>query len=453
MLTIKRIPTIVSIYQDAEEQPGCGRNCLGRCCIPGANLPVYTFCRKHPLKEETSIAGGIPSGCISDSSSDSDGEDSSFLDSLLLAQWEERLTRGLFRYDVTACETKVLLGKFGFIAQLNEGRHLKKRPTEFRVDQVLQAFDPKKFNFTKVGQEEVLFCFEESHHGSRVYCEKMIIGGSPNVIAINVSPIEYGHVLLVPKALDCKPQQIDEESFRLALYLAAEAQNPSFRVGYNSLGAFATINHLHFQAYYLAVPFPVERAAVTKIATSKKKGGVKIFELSNYAVKGLLYEDGGNLEELATCVARACIILQERNIPFNVLIADCGHRVFLFPQCFAEKQALGLVDRDILDTQVNPAVWEISGHIVLKRRHDYESATEEYAWKLLAEVSLTEERFMAVKELCLDAAWVQEDAASDPVPCEIEDRSFEKVTSKIVGSGSKSSMEIPRSLLSEECCG
>ncbi|KAJ1395892.1 Ccc1 family [Sesbania bispinosa] len=29
--------------------------------------------------------------------------------------------------------------------------------------------------------------------------------------------------------------------------MAAEAGNPYFRVGYNSLGAFATINHLHFQ--------------------------------------------------------------------------------------------------------------------------------------------------------------------------------------------------------------
>jgi hypothetical protein len=29
--------------------------------------------------------------------------------------------------------------------------------------------------------------------------------------------------------------------------MAAEAGNPYFRLGYNSLGAFATINHLHFQ--------------------------------------------------------------------------------------------------------------------------------------------------------------------------------------------------------------
>lgn len=81
----------------------------------------------------------------------------------------------------------MLPGEFGFVAQLNEGRHLKKRPTEFRVDQVLQSFDPKKFNFTKIGQEEVLFCFEENNDQGRVGSyNEMVVGKSPNIIAINV---------------------------------------------------------------------------------------------------------------------------------------------------------------------------------------------------------------------------------------------------------------------------
>jgi len=62
-----------------------------------------------------------------------------------------------------------------------------------------------------------------------------------------VSPIEYGHVLLIPRIFECLPQRIDHASFLLALEMAVEAGNPYFRLGYNSLGAFATINHLHFQ--------------------------------------------------------------------------------------------------------------------------------------------------------------------------------------------------------------
>jgi GDP-L-galactose phosphorylase len=68
---------------------------------------------------------------------------------------------------------------------------------------------------------------------------------------LQVSPIEYGHVLLIPRVLDCLPQRIDPESFLLALQMAAETASPYFRLGYNSLGAFATINHLHFQVLLL----------------------------------------------------------------------------------------------------------------------------------------------------------------------------------------------------------
>lgn len=76
-------------------------------------------------------------------------------------------------------------------------------------------------------------------------------------------------------------------------------------------------------------------------------------------------------------------------------------------QCYAEKQAREEVNPELLDTQVNPAVWEISGHIVLKRRKDYDEASEQYAWRLLAEVSLSEERFQEVKRYVREAANLQ----------------------------------------------
>ena len=58
------------------------------------------------------------------------------LDTLLRTEWDDRKDAGLFRYDVAACPSLMVPGAYGFIAQLNEGRASKKRPTEFRVDQV-----------------------------------------------------------------------------------------------------------------------------------------------------------------------------------------------------------------------------------------------------------------------------------------------------------------------------
>lgn len=77
-------------------------------------------------------------------------------------------------------------------------------------------------------------------------------------------------------------------------------------------------------------------------------------------------------------------------------------------QGYAKKLALGEVSDELLDTQVNPAVWEISGHMVLKRRKDYDDASEKNACRLLAEVSLSEERFEEVKAHILEAAGLQE---------------------------------------------
>lgn len=404
MLRIKRVPTVVSNYQKDEAEDtarrsgGCGKNCLRSCCIPGAKLPLYAFKKVNNIETDKAVL-----------ETENTEPPVAFLDSLVLGEWEDRMQRGLFRYDVTACETKVIPGEYGFIAQLNEGRHLKKRPTEFRVDKVLQPFDGNKFNFTKVGQEEVLFQFEASEDGEVQFFPNAPIDveNSPSMVAINVSPIEYGHVLLIPRILECLPQRIDHESFLLALYMAVEAGNPYFRLGYNSLGAFATINHLHFQAYYLAVPFPIEKAPTKKITTLN--GGVIISELLKYPVRGLVFEGGNSLQDLSNTVSDACVCLQENNIPYNVLISDCGKRIFLLPQCYAEKQALGEVSAELLDTQVNPAVWEISGHMVLKRRKDYDEASEENAWRLLAEVSLSDERFREVNALIFEAIASGED--------------------------------------------
>jgi len=84
------------------------------------------------------------------------------------------------------------------------------------------------------------------------------------------------------------------------------------------------------QAYYLAVPFPIEKASTKKIA--KLNGGVKISKLLNYPVRGLVFEGGHALDDLANTFSEACSCLQDNNIPYNVLISDCGRRVFLLPQ-------------------------------------------------------------------------------------------------------------------------
>ncbi|CAI5971581.1 unnamed protein product [Closterium sp. NIES-65] len=465
MLTIKKVPTVVSLNQEEDQPAGCGRRCLNTCCTIGARMPLYAYAKRPCTKPEriqsfTELDGvsGFQPGFLGNttsfasyddllsireslSSSDEDSlssggasdihdDDAFSLRKHITSEWEKKFQEGLFRYDVTACESKVIKGRLGFItqlnegrhskkrppefrvdkviegrlgfiAQLNEGRHSKKRPTEFRVDKVLQAFDAGKFNFTKVGQNEMLFRFEEGKDEESRFYEAAVVEESPSLMVINVSPIDYGHVLLVPRVLDKISQRMDESSLLMALRLASEVNDPAFRIGYNSLGAFATINHLHFQAYFLDLPFAIERASLKEIAVSTNE--VKVGELVDYPVKTLVFQAGACLEQMASAAAAACCKLQEGNIPFNLFIVDRGTRLFLIPQRYAERQARGEVSQELLDTQVNPAVFEISGHIVCKRREDYDNASEEWTWKLLEATSLTEEGFEVVRKISVEA--------------------------------------------------
>jgi GDP-L-galactose phosphorylase len=352
----------------------------------------------------------LNSGCGSGAQDDNTSSDSSvnffhqsLLDSLILAEWESKMEQGLFRYDVTSCPTHTMGGSMGFIAQLNEGRAAKKRPTEFQVDKVIQAFDDAKFNFCKARQNEILFTFEEQldEHSGVEFEEAFVVAGSPNLVMINVSPIEYGHILLVPRVLDKLPQLITPDTLLLALQFAHEANNPYFRVGYNSLGAYATINHLHFQAYYLSAAMPLERARTTLI-TKKKHGRstIRIERLVDYPVNGLVFESGGDLEDTATMVGGFCQRLAAKNIPHNMLIVDKGARIFVLPNAFSQRKARKELPEDILESQVDPAVFEISGHQLMKRREDYEGMDEEWVLRLLRCACLDEEAFEEVIDLC-----------------------------------------------------
>ena len=466
-LTIKKVPTVVSIHQLDDDADACETdpkaNLVSRVCAPGSTLPTLNYAPKRAAikamkkvrsfgsfddlrvpdlasERDTASEGSFDASggafarapaSENESENESDGDtgstgggyvqDVSPFDRILLSAWEDRFAAGLFRYDVTAVKTKVVPGGCGFVAQFNEGRATKKRPTEFSVDEVCQAFDGSKFNFTKADKSEILFAFRDARaflaedaadfdananaFPERVSCStfdaRRVVtddGVSPTVVLINVSPIEYGHVLLCPRVLEGLPQRVSPETLLPPLLMAAESRNPYFRVGYNSLGAYATINHLHFQAYYLMEAFPIERAPTRRLParvfpTKRHRHGIKVSEVTEYPVRCVCFERGDGFESLAHMVGVACQRLQERNCPFNLLVADHGARVFLIPQKFSQRVAAGEVPADVVATGVNPAVFEISGHLLYKTQEDYDSCSQEAAQRMLECASLTEEDF------------------------------------------------------------
>jgi GDP-L-galactose phosphorylase len=69
----------------------------------------------------------------------------------------------------------------------------------------------------------------------------------------------------VPRALSRLNQQVDVESLQLALQFAHEANNPYFRLAFNSLGAYGTVNHLHFQVCTSTVPLSITVFSLTRL--------------------------------------------------------------------------------------------------------------------------------------------------------------------------------------------
>ena len=443
---LSKVPSAASLHRLDDDPDDPKANVVSRVCLPNSNLPTLSYApersaikamkkiRSFGSFDDLKVPDLVPEyqeyrdtssevSCgdafnrehpVSDDGSHSDGDtgstgggyvqDVSPFDRILLSAWEDRFAAGLFRYDVTACKTKVVPGGYGFVAQFNEGRATKKRPTEFSVDEVCQDFDKNKFNFTKADKSEILFAFRdargENDVGSRFESNRAIDddGVSPTVVLINVSPIEYGHVLLCPRVLEGLPQRVSPETLLPPLMMAAESRNPYFRVGYNSLGAYATINHLHFQAYYLMEAFPIERAPTRRLPaevypSKRHRHGIKVSEVFEYPVRCLCFERGDGFESLAQMVGVACERLQDRNVPFNLLVADRGARVFLIPQTFSRRIARGEVPEDVVATGVNPAVFEISGHLLYKTQEDYDACSQETAERMLECASLAEEEF------------------------------------------------------------
>lgn len=89
------------------------------------------------------------------------------------------------------------------------------------------------------------------------------------------------------------------------------------------------------------------------------------------------------------------------NVPHNMMVADRGARVFIIPNAFSERKAKGQVPEELLDCQVDPATFEICGHIVLKRAQDFETVDQDFCWRLLAQSAYDEQRFLKVAAIAL----------------------------------------------------
>lgn len=176
------------------------------------------------------------------------------------------------------------------------------RVSGMKFESLQRAFDPAGFHFNKAFLAREIFWEGE-------------LAGKPARMLYNKFPFARLHGLLVPEPLRQMPQCLGPELHGWAWDICAQSGVPGFCLGYNSHGAGASVNHLHFQSFVQTMPLPVQDPCFIHNGGSQP-----------YPLPCLRFTDAGSAWiELDH--------LHQRNIPYNLVYSrGCLHLVPRVPQ-------------------------------------------------------------------------------------------------------------------------
>lgn len=320
-------------------------------------------------------------------------------------RWKDAMSKGYFKYKLNDLETRIIPGRRGYIAQLNPQRFTERRKAQ-DIQSVNQKFDPSKFNFTKIAKQEVLLYPIGSHWSESKPVTPAttslsdIFKHDENMIIVNVSPLEFGHCLIVPQVNHDYPQAITTFGLTLSLECLLLSKHPGFRIGFNSLCAMASVNHQHYHCYYLNQQLPVEKCNVLKLSDS-------MYELTDWPVRGFVFQlEGHTISSLVEIIIKITKFFQEASIAHNLLLSrgsvfgtsGRNHspntvRAYLWPR----KKFKGAKEFDIF----NVALVEMGGQLPIKDKASYEKLSEQMVDETISSASFTEPEFEDLKKRIL----------------------------------------------------
>jgi len=341
---------------------------------------------------------------------------------------------GVIRTSPGSIQRRSLTGTLGVVVQFSAEHFNKKRkPPESQQQQVVGTVDPEAFNFTKVDPAEKLLEVEaipQDHPD----------GGLTMTVLANVSPLATGHVLFVPNCGELLPQVLTEHLLLGGLRVLAKSTRHDFRLVFNSLMGFASVNHFHFHGLYLnycGLPdsrLPIEKVERSIIAggTTEGRAALELLVEGKWYVRGFVVTAGcakgtpgasppADIAALASLTSRVVLELQKRNIPHNVILAPPSGRkpkraqaagglaneetakpeasspeIYILP-----RQPEGSLRED---AGFNAAICEMSGLVIAGSEETFKSLSEESVQEIFkSDVSIPEPAF---DELICKVAWL-----------------------------------------------
>lgn len=224
---------------------------------------------------------------------------------------------------------------------------------------------------------------------------------------VNLAPLMQGHMLFVPDLKSLQPQKMTKAFLRYAMNISHAMERNDFALGFNSAGAWSSVNHFHLHGYFFLQTdsgnFPI-------VAQSREllfcAGGAIVKHLPNWKASCYVIEpesDTKNAVDVLQISWYLLEILQSREIPHNLIIVDLV--VFIFPRQHQCENGVDLLPPDnattMLTGRLRVAVAELAGLIIAGDETVYHHLTEEvYNTILLTELSLSTE-----EESVLEAEW------------------------------------------------
>ncbi|XP_046449057.1 GDP-D-glucose phosphorylase 1-like [Daphnia pulex] len=311
-------------------------------------------------------------------------------DRVLKSRWKEAADSAVCFYRLDRLQNKVIAGKYGFVAQYNPEKSKPgwRRPAQ-NFQKVNPNFDVKQFNFNQVTEREVVMGPEELPAVDK--------DDSDTFLLINISPIEFGSCLLVPRMTQNIPQLITLHGLQVLLTTVLLSTDPRLKAGFSSAGGCASVNHQHYHVYYLEEQLYLETAPVERIAGP-------CFAVTDYPAKGFAFQlDNNDPAQLARHVFTLADYMRQNQMAHNMFItrgrsfdvqrpglsadADAHYgmiyetlRVFLW----AREPAFG-VKKDY--GSMNPALCEMGGHLLTTDKFEFEAMTEEAVSNILQDMT------------------------------------------------------------------
>ncbi|XP_055913199.1 GDP-D-glucose phosphorylase 1 [Eupeodes corollae] len=269
---------------------------------------------------------------------------------------------GVFKYNLNILSRKCLQGKYNIYTELNPDRAKLRRIPQV-IPSLFTKFDHNKFNFSQIKPDEKLL---------DIPFEDVVVS-----FIINQSPLTVYHSLICPDLEKCQPQLITENSLKFCIEFLLYTDETGFRIGYNSPGALASVNHLHLHLLYLDCDIFIDNAELEVIG---KSGAYRFSKtMPTEAICYLI--DDSNKQSILKTIYELIKFMCHHNIPHNIFITrdrtQTNKRLKLF--IYARDQHYIVKDTTVL----NAGFCEFSGYVTVGDSELFNSLTEEKVFEKL----------------------------------------------------------------------